>query len=83
MSPASTAFLASNPAPSITVGLEVFVQEVIAEITTEPWRRMYSLPSYVIGIAESDRLIFPQMYCILPVLCLSEGMLNPLNPTGF
>src|SRR5262245_5822182 len=32
--PRSTAFLAKRPAPSITVGLEVFVQEVIAAMTT-------------------------------------------------
>jgi hypothetical protein len=32
--PRSTAFLASSPAASSTPGLEVFVQEVIAAITT-------------------------------------------------
>ncbi len=37
-SPRATAFRASSPAPTITVGLEVFVQEVIAAITTEPLR---------------------------------------------
>ena len=37
-SPRATAFLASSPAPIITVGLEVFVQDVIAAIATEPWR---------------------------------------------
>ena len=36
-SPASTAFFASSPAPSITDGFDVFVQLVIAAITTEPW----------------------------------------------
>ena len=30
------AFLASRPAPNMTEGLEVLVQLVIAEITTEP-----------------------------------------------
>lgn len=35
-SPASTAFFASNPDPSITVGFEVFVHDVIAAITIEP-----------------------------------------------
>ena len=34
--PFSTAFLASKPAAIITDGLDVFVQEVIAAITTEP-----------------------------------------------
>ena len=35
--PASTAFFASSPAPSITDGFEVLVQLVMAAITTEPW----------------------------------------------
>ena len=30
-------FFRNKPAPSITVGLDVFVQLVIAAITTEPW----------------------------------------------
>ena len=34
--PRSTAFLASRPAPTITDGLEVLVQLVIAAIATEP-----------------------------------------------
>src|SRR6202158_3002589 len=37
-SPRSTAFFASRPAAIITLGFEVFVQLVIAAITTEPWR---------------------------------------------
>ena len=36
--PRATAFRASSPAPTMTVGLEVFVQDVIAAIATEPWR---------------------------------------------
>ena len=35
--PSSTAFFANNPAPTITSGFEVLVQEVIAAITTAPW----------------------------------------------
>jgi putative NIF3 family GTP cyclohydrolase 1 type 2 len=31
---------ASNPAPSITPGLEVLVQLVMAAMTTEPWQRL-------------------------------------------
>src|SRR6185437_1747876 len=38
----STAFFASNPAASMTDGLEVFVQLVIAAITIEPWSRYLS-----------------------------------------
>ena len=34
--PASTAFLASRPAASITLGFEVLVHEVIAAISTSP-----------------------------------------------
>ena len=41
--PALTAFLASKPAPTITDGLLVFVQLVIAAITTDPWLRDDSL----------------------------------------
>jgi hypothetical protein len=35
-SPRSTAFFASSPAPTITCGFDVFVQLVIAAMTTEP-----------------------------------------------
>lgn len=43
--PASTAFLANKPAPNMTLGLLVFVQLVIAAITTEPCPIRYFLPS--------------------------------------
>ncbi len=36
LSPFATAFFASNPAPIITEGFEVFVQLVMAAITTAP-----------------------------------------------
>ena len=36
--PSSFAFFASRPAATSTAGLEVLVQEVIAAITTSPWR---------------------------------------------
>src|SRR5579875_3771214 len=35
--PASTAFLASSAAPTMTDGLDVLVQDVIAAMTTAPW----------------------------------------------
>src|SRR3989338_8839434 len=35
--PFATAFFASRPAASSTLGLEVLVQEVIAAISTSPW----------------------------------------------
>src|SRR4051794_35808067 len=44
-SPASTAFFASKPAPSITYGFEVFVHDVIAAMTTAPWSRSNDAPS--------------------------------------
>jgi hypothetical protein len=37
VSPASTAFFASRPAASSTLGLEVLVQEVMAAINTSPF----------------------------------------------
>src|SRR5690606_27222260 len=40
--PFSTAFFAKRPAPSITLGFEVFVQLVMAAITTAPWPRSNS-----------------------------------------
>ena len=43
--PFSTAFLASSAAPIITNGLEVFVQEVIAAMTTWPWSTVVLVPS--------------------------------------
>ena len=38
--PASTAFLASKPAASSTLGLEVLVQLVMAAISTSPWPKV-------------------------------------------
>ena len=38
-----------KPAPSITEGLLVFVQLVMAAITTDPWERVYSLSSNING----------------------------------
>src|SRR5579863_1937800 len=35
------------PAPIITVGLDVFVQEVMAAITTSPWPMVVLLPSSI------------------------------------
>src|SRR6202023_3995276 len=43
--PLATALRASRPAPTITVGFEVLVQEVIAAITTSPWPRSCLRPS--------------------------------------
>ena len=43
--PRATAFRASRPAPTMTVGFEVFVHEVIAAIATEPVRIVARWPS--------------------------------------
>src|SRR4029079_10936719 len=43
--PRSTAFFARRPAATMTEGFEVFVQEVIAAITTAPWERWTICPS--------------------------------------
>ena len=40
--PRSNAFFASKPAANITDGLLVFVHEVMAAMTTEPWPNVYS-----------------------------------------
>src|SRR6266568_8258470 len=42
---ASTALRASSAAPTITNGFDVFVQEVIAAITTDPWSTLVWVPS--------------------------------------
>ncbi len=44
VSPRSTAFFARSPAPTITLGLEVFVQLVMAAITTSPSVRSTFFP---------------------------------------
>src|SRR2546421_1747943 len=45
LSPFCTALRARIPAPSITDGFDVFVQLVIAAITTCPWSSSVSVPS--------------------------------------
>src|SRR5215472_11558255 len=53
-SPASTAFLASSAAPTMTEGLEVFVHEVMAAITTDPWSTDVRVPSSRVTCAGSE-----------------------------
>jgi hypothetical protein len=45
VSPRATAFLASSPAPTMTVGFDVFVHDVIAAMATEPVRISARAPS--------------------------------------
>src|SRR3954470_6690983 len=54
--PRSTAFLASSPAPIITLGLDVLVQLVIAATTTAPWSR----PSMIAVGASSTATLDPE-----------------------
>ena len=55
VSPFANALRASRPAPIITLGFEVLVQEVIAAITTRPWSSSKVSPSTVTSIASSLR----------------------------
>lgn len=48
LSPASTAFFASRPAASSTLGLEVLVQDVMAAMSTSP--STISMPSLVLKL---------------------------------
>src|ERR1700687_751232 len=43
--PLAAALRARSPAPTITLGFDVLVQEVIAAITTSPWPRSWVRPS--------------------------------------
>src|SRR3954451_19518547 len=52
--PRSTVFLASSAAPIMTCGLDVFVQEVIAAMTTWPWSTSVSVPSSITTLVGFD-----------------------------
>src|SRR6266851_3647407 len=52
--PASTAFLASSAAPTMTDGFEVLVHDVMAAITTEPWSTEVLVPSSRVTSAALD-----------------------------
>src|SRR5262245_50465839 len=54
-SPRATAFRARRPAPTMTVGLEVFVHEVMAAIATDPVRTVADRPPTVISIGRYAR----------------------------
>src|SRR5260370_35132475 len=58
--PASTALRASKAAPTMTKGVEVLVQEVIAAITTDPWSTLVSVPSSrMTGVGDDGRPVEP------------------------
>src|SRR6476469_5591903 len=50
-SPRAIAFRASSPAPTMTVGLDVFVHDVIAAIATDPVRISADVPPTVTVVA--------------------------------
>ena len=54
VSPRATALRASSPAPSMTEGLEVFVHDVMAAMTTCPWSTLNVAPSIVTSAAVSE-----------------------------
>src|ERR1700733_8825121 len=59
-SPASTAFLATSAAPIMTDGLDVFVHDVIAAITTDPWSTDVVVASFsVTSTGAEARLLGP------------------------
>ena len=58
VSPFSTAFFASSPAAMSTLGFDVFVQLVMAAMTTEPCASSTSLPSIVAAPFEFGALGF-------------------------
>src|SRR3712207_9479675 len=76
VSPRSTAFLASSAAPSITCGLEVLVQEVMAAITTCPWSISVSVPSSMttrVGLLGRRDTSWPSKWGGLPGPALAVG----------
>ena len=56
VSPFSTAFFATRPAPIITLGFDVFVQLVIAAMTTEPCSNCVSTGDRCSAAAGGDLL---------------------------
>src|SRR3954466_13339792 len=53
--PRSNAFFATSPAPIMTLGFDVFVQLVIAAITTAPWSRAAAMAGASASAAPAAR----------------------------
>ena len=53
--PFAAAFRAIRPAPTMTDGLEVLVQEVMEAIATMPWSTVYSPPCGEVMVTGWDR----------------------------
>ncbi len=82
LSPRSTAFLATRPAAIMTDGLEVFVQLVIAEITTVPSPSSASPPfSFALtlccGPLRRPATNSPNLPFVSPSASRSCGLLGP------
>ncbi len=74
-SPRSTAFFASKPAPIITLGLLVLVQEVMAAMTTLPCVRSKRVPACSTGTS------MPDCSGWTPKPCGPTGAVSPLFHT--
>ena len=65
--PFSAAFFASSPAAMRTLGFDVFVQLVIAAMTTEPWVSVTSWPSIDAAAFASGALGFGDLASIFSI----------------
>ena len=65
VNPSSTAFLANRPAPSMTEGLLVLVQLVIAAMTTEPGDENDVTKITGIDRSKDDVIVFSTLLCFL------------------
>ena len=70
--PRSTAFLASRPAAISTAGLDVFVQLVMAAMTTEPWCKWRPVSPLSAGLVSLPRGALP----LSPRLCGTPGRIE-------
>ena len=82
--PSSFAFFASSPAATRTAGFDVLVQEVMAAITTSPWRSSYSPLPTLTGSFEafgpsSSGSAFSKFAFTLPSATRSCGRFGPAS----
>ena len=69
LSPRATAFFASKPAASMTLGFEVFVQLVIAAMSTEPWPICVSAGRYDVRVMSSAGVGLGRLLTISATFC--------------
>src|SRR5690606_30126415 len=70
--PSAAALRAKRPAPIMTLGFEVFVQEVMAAMTTSPWPRSCLRPSTGARFFSSAALLYS----------LSIAVVKPATTSG-